>query len=369
VEEEHLSTLHVIEVKNVRAALPEGLRYLGEVGLPQESRAGRVLVAPGPVATCYERPWQCALSSPVRDANPFFHLYEACWMLAGRDESAGLDHYVKDFGARFAEEGGIVAGAYGYRWRFQFGFDQLSHLAEKLRDDPATRQAVLQMWDATVGDRSGADDLRGRWRDRPCNTQAYFRMRRGALDMLVTCRSNDMVMGAYGANAVHFAFLHQYLAARVGVPAGTYTQLSNDFHAYVGDLERLAKRAGLGPLERVLGTPHQATWAADLAQMLSDAGTYPGTRPLVAEPVMFDTDLGQLMRLVDGLHAEGPHNMVRDHTFSNPFLEDTVLQALAAHAYHRAGDHDLALHHASELGAPDWAEACWTWLKKREKRT
>jgi hypothetical protein len=41
-----------------------------------------------------------------------------------------------------------------------------------------------------------------------------------------------MVLGAYGANAVHFAWLQMYLAGRLGVEVGTYTQISNNYHCY-----------------------------------------------------------------------------------------------------------------------------------------
>jgi hypothetical protein len=50
--------------------------------------ATKVLVSQTPVVTCYSAPTQRVLFSPMRDANPFFHLMEALWMLAGRDDVA-----------------------------------------------------------------------------------------------------------------------------------------------------------------------------------------------------------------------------------------------------------------------------------------
>jgi hypothetical protein len=50
--------------------------------------------------------------------------------------------------------------------------------------------------------------------------------------MLVTNRSNDIVWGAYGANAVHFSYLLEYVASSIGVKVGRYWQVSNDFHIY-----------------------------------------------------------------------------------------------------------------------------------------
>jgi hypothetical protein len=50
---------------------------------PQGSRAGDVLVAPHPVMSVTSIPTERVLFDPARDANPFFHLFESLWMLAG----------------------------------------------------------------------------------------------------------------------------------------------------------------------------------------------------------------------------------------------------------------------------------------------
>jgi len=51
--------------------------------------------------------------------------------------------------------------------------------------------------------------------------------------MVVFNRSNDMVWGCYGANAVHFSFLHEFIGRSTGLPLGTYTQVSVNLHAYI----------------------------------------------------------------------------------------------------------------------------------------
>jgi thymidylate synthase len=73
----------------------------------------------------------------------------------------------------------------------------------------------------------------GGGKDVPCNTNAFFRVTNGKLDMMVNCRSNDIFWGAYGANAVHFSFLQEYVASSIGVEVGRYWQNSFNFHAYV----------------------------------------------------------------------------------------------------------------------------------------
>jgi hypothetical protein len=41
-----------------------------------------------------------------------------------------------------------------------------------------------------------------------------------------------MIWGAYGANAVHFSMLLEFVARGLGLKVGSYTQFSNDLHIY-----------------------------------------------------------------------------------------------------------------------------------------
>jgi hypothetical protein len=121
--------MKVIDVPNVRYALPAGLELLQKEGVWQQSRAGEVLVLPEPVTTIYRYPQQRVLLSPKRDANPFFHLFESLFYLAGRNDAKWLDQFVHDFSARFAEDDGILHGSYGYRWRHHFDLEWGGHQA------------------------------------------------------------------------------------------------------------------------------------------------------------------------------------------------------------------------------------------------
>ena len=224
-----LRMTHVIKVRNVNDAVHEGFYWLKIAGVDETSRNGSVRVAPGPVVTEYSHPCERVLFDADRDANAVFHLLESLWMLAGYNDSAPLLPYNARM-AEYAETSGAIHGAYGYRWRNQFGFDQILAIVQELRAKPSSRQCVLQMWHAPM-------DLGVDVKDRPCNTNAYFQVRKNsedkpALQMTVCCRSNDALWGAYGANAVHFSILQELMARAIGVEVGTYTQFSNNFHAY-----------------------------------------------------------------------------------------------------------------------------------------
>jgi len=235
--------MKVLNTRNVQEALPRGLQLLDQYGERRESRNGSVLVAPWPVTTVYEKPVEKVLFWADRDANPFFHLYESLWMLAGRNDVAPLIRYVKR-SIDYSDNGLILHGAYGHRWRHSprsgegilalmgKGFDQLPIIAQRLKENPDDRRCVLQMWDANR-------DLGGHGKDHPCNTTATFqRGSQGELNLVVFCRSNDIIWGAFGANAVQFSTLLEYMAFWIGCPVGTYSQISVNFHAYLDMFEK-----------------------------------------------------------------------------------------------------------------------------------
>lgn len=226
-----------IQARNVNDALWMGTSMLYQMGKEKDSRNGPVLVAPAPVTTSYERPTERVMLHPGRDANPFFHLVEALWMIAGRNDLATLTPFVKNM-SNFSDDGGKTQpGAYGYRWREHFDGDQLPWAIKRLKADPTDRRVVIQMYDADY-DQDAADNG---GKDIPCNLMALPAIGvDGRLNLTVFNRSNDMVWGAYGANAVHFSVLQEYLAAMIGVPVGFYWQVSNNFHAYTSTLGKAA---------------------------------------------------------------------------------------------------------------------------------
>ena len=368
-------TTHVIKADNVCQALRQGVAYIVNNGHMEGSRAGSVLVAPGPVMTETRYPRQRVLFSGARDANPFFHLYEAVWMLGGRDDTKPLEQFVKGFGDNYGDSG-VMHGAYGHRWRNAFGIDQLEVAVKKLREDNSTRQVVLQMWDCYSETQVGCNDLAGNWRDRPCNTHIYLRVAPSpdyngfVLNMCVCCRSNDAIWGAHGANAVHFSVLQEYLAARVGVEMGTLFQLSWNYHVYLELVHKLAKKA-------------DATTIYELSELLYDDRYQPSydgkwvvAVPAFTHPDFIDMDVKLALEWVD---KGGPLRWVSDGNdsellwppFKNPWFRHTWAQAIGAHLVYRAAQEsnainlDTAIKIARGIKAPDWQVACVEWLQRR----
>lgn len=366
--------MSTIYAETVSIALAEVLYRLRSGGVVEESRNGKVYVLPEPVLITYTHPTRRVLNSPMRDANPFFHMMEALWMLAGRDDLAWPMHFNKRF-REYSDDGVKVAGAYGRRWRGYFGYDQLDWIVSELISNPTSRRCVLAMWDGGqtfAGEaQEGSGDLylaMHGGKDVPCNTQAYFDLRGGVLNMTVTNRSNDAIWGAFGANAVHFSMLQEYMAARVGVPAGVYRQFSNNMHVYDEVLVRMTGGSStVGG--RDLSTHERFTMLAQDVEFNDPymhrykAGANPeilrGMLPIRSNEttsVEWELDLSLFMVSPGWLEAK----------YNDPFFSLVVAPMYAAWQAHKAKDYNTAMHYAVKIGAVDWQQACIAWLGRRE---
>ena len=316
--------MYVVLAKGVNEAYDTGLDFLADFGGCEDSRNGRVKVLPEPLTTRYANPLQRVLFNEKRDANPFFHLFEALWMLAGCNNLHFLTRYNKRM-AEFSDDNKILSGAYGYRWRKRFGFDQLKYLVNLLRGEPTTRRAVLQMYDCEV-DRYAEKDM-------PCNTSCMFRIRNNALEMTVICRSNDAVWGAYGANIVHFSILQEFIARAVGVEVGPMYQVSNNFHIYERHWHLLT----------------------DNREFISD---YPSVEPLFDHPDSYTLFLEDCESLVGFWKAK----------FQTKFFDRIVAPALIAHRHYRHGEIEYACDTLNFMPSCDWEVAMRLWLNRRNQK-
>jgi hypothetical protein len=330
--------IKTITAANVNGALLDALWWLKVQGVCTSSRNGDVLASPFPVVTTYLRPQERVLFSKQRDANPFFHLMEAIWMLGGDNDVAFPSRYAKQI-AEYSDDGLVLNGAYGYRWRHHFGIDQVRAIIDMLRKDRTTRRAVLSMWDASEDPTSAAHGSK----DVPCNTHAYFTAHRGVLDMTVCCRSNDAIWGCYGANAVHFSMLLQLVAEASGISIGAYTQFSNNLHIYLGrkDVERL-----LAPNRDVLYRPDDLYRVADI-----------GTVALIGAGETYEEFMRDVWHFLDD--PDG------DVVYETSFFEHTVAPMQVAHTAYKSGDMLAARSAMDGVHAMDWQIAGLEWLHRR----
>lgn len=338
--------MYLIRGRNVNTIFPAAIRQLLACGIKRDSRNGPVTMFPEPVTTIYERPTERVLFCPQRDANPFFHIAEALWMLAGRNDVEFIARYVERM-RQYSDDGETFHGAYGYRWREYFDLDnaegsgdQLALIIKALRHNREDRRQVLTMWDPCA-------DLGRNGKDLPCNLQAIFQVAcDGRLDMTVTNRSNDIILGAYGANVVHFSFLQEYMAALIGVPVGVYRQVSANFHAYDGDLAKVRS------VERASDPYDETLTSVPLIE----------TDPTEAGLRAWEIDLNGYLKG----HAEDWAGNATLLQWYYPFFKYVAAPMAKAYRAHKAKDRDAALGYLTEMPPKnDWRRAGYEWLMRR----
>lgn len=321
-----------ITARNANGLFSEMFWKFKTSGVTAESRNGPVVRINEPVLTTVKYPMERVLFHVGRDANPVFHLMESLWMLAGRRDVAFLQQFNSTIG-KYSDDGKQFNAAYGHRWRKHFGHDQLVDVIGKLRRDPNTRQAVVQMWDSS--------DLTKNTKDRACNTQLVFEVLNGCLNMTVFNRSNDAWYGYAGANIVHFTVLQEFVALAVGVKIGCYRTFSTNLHLYTK----------LYDATTYLDSPPRAS--------VFDHYSSGAVRP---SPLMAGADYKEFLQDCD-IFCKDPFN--QDIKYKNPFF-NYVAQPMAMVSRIRkirAGD---GRGFAAKIRAEDWRRAAFQWIDKRD---
>lgn len=166
--------------------------------------------------------------------NPAFAIAEVFWILAGSNNANFINHWNPSL-PRFAGEAEQYHGAYGYRIRDQFGYDQLQRAYEVLKNNATSRQVVLQIWDP----REDSPDSNGNpvSPDIPCNLISLPKIREGRLEWLQVMRSNDLLRGM-PYNIFQFTTLQEILSGWLEIELGAYCHISDSLHVYEADLPK-----------------------------------------------------------------------------------------------------------------------------------
>ena len=310
-------------------AIVSGIYHGDLETVPEPSRNGPVIRIAEPVTVTYREPRSRVLLHRGRDCNPFFHLYEALWMLNGQRDVESLAYYNSRM-AEFSDDGEIFNGAYGWRWRNLGAINQLEAIINLLRHKPETRRAVLQMWRAfdLVDSQTGRES-----KDVPCNLCCCFELVNTPnieLNMTVFNRSNDLVLGMLGANYVHFTFLQEYIANCLGVGVGKYNHVTNNLHVYTE-----------GKWDPTWGEEHVRREAVCPWALVKDQET-------------FDKELEQFCDTY--FHYEH---------YTEPFLENVARPMMNAFYMHKRREYGSAFGIANDVQADDWRTAAMEWLVKR----
>lgn len=232
---------------NVSEALPVLCRVLLEDGYELGSRNGRVKELTN-VQITLTRPWEREVLSAHRHASVAAQIAETMWVLAGRNDVEWLSHYLPR-AAEFSDDGSTWRAGYGPRVRAWHGnpdttvdgVDQVREVIKILTADPASRRAVINIFDPSV-DFEASKDI-------PCNNWLHFLNRDGRLNLHVAVRSNDLMWGWSGINAFEWSVLQEIVASCLGVMVGTLTFSISSLHLYEHHwvkAEKIGAEGGVG---------------------------------------------------------------------------------------------------------------------------
>lgn len=154
------------------------------------------------------------LDHPTRKLNHRFAVAEWLWMAFGRSDVESIAQYNSALRA-FSDDGTWFVGAYGPHI-----LAQRDAVLDKLRRDPATRQAVIEI-----------PRPRRVTKDEPCTVAFQFLLRGDALNLIVTMRSSDAWLGV-PYDVFNFTQLQNSYAGVLGVNRGWLAINMGSAHLY-----------------------------------------------------------------------------------------------------------------------------------------
>lgn len=162
------------------------------------------------------------LSRTEKKGTLFSCLGELLWYLAGSNDVEFISYYLPHY-KEFSDDGKTIYGGYGPRMCSRKGLHQISNVIQLLKKKPDSRQAVIQLFDAS--------DLIETHKDIPCTCTLQFMIRHHRLHMLTNMRSNDAFRGL-PHDVFAFTMLQEIVARSLGVELGTYKHAIGSLHLY-----------------------------------------------------------------------------------------------------------------------------------------
>lgn len=158
----------------------------------------------------------------------FSALGELCWYLSGSNRTEDIAYYVQYY--KGLDEDGVIFGAYGPRLFSFDGVNQIDSLIHTLRRAPASRRAVVQLYDHR--------DAAKRHREVPCTCTLQYLLRDGRLSAITYMRSNDLFLGL-PHDVFCFTMLQELIARSVEAEVGSYHHMVGSLHMYDENAEAL----------------------------------------------------------------------------------------------------------------------------------
>ena len=173
-----------------------------------------------------ERPWMIPYEIDNRELKSFIGAVEGLQLVGQTTAPEVVISGSKVFSNYL--DGNIFHGAYGARI-----YGSLTRVAELLKKDPDSRQAVLTIFD-------WKQDLGTVSKDIPCTLSIQFFIRDNRLCMRVNMRSNDVWLGL-PYDLVQFGALQGAVAKALDIEMGWYAHSVGSLHLYQKDVEKAKK--------------------------------------------------------------------------------------------------------------------------------
>lgn len=252
----------------------------------------------------------------------FSALGELCWYLSGSNRTEDIAYYVKYY--RRFDENGVIFGAYGPRLVSFDGVNQIESVIQALQRTPASRRAVIQLFDHR--------DVIQRHEDVPCTCTLQYLLREERLSAITYMRSNDVFLGL-PHDLFCFTMLQELIARSIGAELGSYHHMVGSLHMYDENIEDLAAFLAEGwqaTTHAMPAMPQGDPWAGvacllEVGRQLR-AGTPPANVDFGPEP--YWADLGRLL----GVYAvrKGPREaierirMAMESEYYDSYISDRI---------------------------------------------
>ncbi len=164
------------------------------------------------------------LSRTETRGKPFSCLGELCWYLAKSNQVDFISYYLSRY-REFADGDEVFCG-YGPRLFEWEGINQVLNVTSRLRANPVSRKAVIQLFDR--------HDIVEEHNDVACTCTLQLMIRGNSLHMFTHMRSNDVFKG-FPHDVFCFTMLQEIIARSLSVEIGTYKHAVGSLHLYETD--------------------------------------------------------------------------------------------------------------------------------------
>jgi len=163
----------------------------------------------------------------------FSAIGELLWYLSKSNRLEFVNYYIpeyKKYKENDSEGNEIIYGGYGPRLFAKNGHNQIENVLDLLKRNPATRKAVIQIYDA--------EDIVYEHKDTPCTCTLQFFTRDDKIHMYTTMRSNDAFLGL-PHDIFAFTMLQEIIARTLGKDVGKYYHSVGSLHIYERNIEKV----------------------------------------------------------------------------------------------------------------------------------